>query len=1829
MASVPPTRLLYRGLGGDLVLPDHFWRSSRQPRIEFIIRAGGRAAAEAAVGALKRCLVRQTAKSPAGSSAGWLGTLKVDRPPQSDAAKRRGSVAAAAGLEVRVRVVSEPRVVGEDVRMAVELPQEEERPAGAKAARDRLAQAVLECCTTAIRGCAGAELRPARPLDLLVEETPGDFLGGVEFGLLSLTTERSTAMCYGIKDVGRRGVLFEVQVGRVDIGASIAFLSQYPAENEYLLPPLSCLEVIGTPRLDATADGEVVVVPLRVNSNLKTPTVDDLVARRKRLHSAATMNLREELVRGADEAEEALARTLTLRRRGGMEQLRGAKGNVNLHYDDGAMRADFVGSRWVTLYAPLLRVSTGKVYFEVTVLSAEPRATLSAGFAGPQFRGGVKGEMGDDNASWGVYSSGLCRHANRQLKFTNSRLSQQWLAAGAVLGVAVDLDQGEMRAFVRPEREKSNTNESSKTWEVVYESGVGPGKAVGGWLFPVLAGGWGVKVEYNLGQQRMKLDGPGPEYVPVAKAASLEGLYGESERAKTQEVRASCLVLDSLDVGRAGLLAEFDAVRDRHEMRAAEDYTSDDVYKRSLNEILEVKNCIEHKREAIVELLEAGAEPGQLQVVRKAPPKDFLNVGKLEDALVKGQDYTWPLLFSGWLRFIKEARVPTNFPPSIIALVWRAVLDAAVLESPGDSHMLVCVGGVEEPRIKLAELIPALRLRSSVLHERRFESAVVGLVLATTQQDSQEVDGSALRTLRVADFRGSDFSFAALLDLARAVVVGRLGGLLREVNGLVVQRPMKGQNLKSCVRRTPDREARVGEAETTTAPYTRDSCDLVGEEDRVIESMKAEERLGQRLTPVDWGFVTAEAACCQWTVLDISSNDLKCLDAKGIAVGLGEITTLTDLDISHNLVGPEGTTALGEVMPALKQLVRLAMGNNNIGTEGAAAVTAGLMHLHDLRFLGMRSNLIGSTGAAHIFDALSGLTSLAILDLEDNAIDKGVKAASTRLRNSPTLSVVNLSGQDVGDEAWDLVAALVPRTCSISIAFGVFTAVPADPPPFRRVCSAGSTIDIHVAVQENEHNASGVGDDSHKEWASAVYLPRRAPLDSDGASRLCRILGREIVSGLKSLELSLNQLGSDGASALAKELSRLTSLTNLGLAYNDIEFEGAKKIAAGLTALLDLRSLSLQGNCIGADGWKEVTIGLSKLENLSSLNGWNLYESLHSGGVTELLLGGQELAAAVSCLFHHSVESLTVLDVSSNELGLGRRGQAHADKAAVQVLEDIGSLHNLSTLSLANNSLGQQGGTVLGNVLERLVRLESLDLSRCNLGSKGASSVAQGLCRITGLQRLMLAGNGICKGANDVCAVFSSLLELNELDISNNKLGPEGGATLASSLKFLSAIVRLDVSNNLLGADGESMLAKQLGSFARLAELNLRGNTLGPIGSCAVLDCLAAASATVPFLHLVKLNLHDNYMGKIAALQAATSLAVLSSLVELVLSRNDLRSEGCNAITSALERHSMLRLLDFGENQIGLDGESAHLEGLAKAVKLETLLLNDNFLGASGIFAAFSVLAQLTLLKTLDLRDNALKEEGGTALGECLSLLTALETLDLDCNKLGAVGGAAAARAAAKLPGLKALNMRENCLGAPGTQMISACLTHLKSLHLDLRWNDLEKHCGRKVPLASPSRLINSAASCLQSLSFRRLVNTLNETETRGWLRKLNRGHLGAIHSDENWRERHCWVSNGRFQYESAKKKGEAELVAMLDDIVQVRPLPADWLSGHWIFRVDIRAAGSVVTDTDTTSPRPPVGKYSVFFSACSVEERKRWIAVLTKPNRRLSLSLNSIEAED
>ena len=122
-----------------------------------------------------------------------------------------------------------------DPPTAPAIPQERTEAAEMRALRERERALEQQLASTA----ADEWRQTARMLHIKCAEGGGR--GGVDFGFISTTTNELAAVSYlGGKEMP---VLFQFDVGDIDRGASLSFLSQYPNEDEVLIPPLSYLEV--------------------------------------------------------------------------------------------------------------------------------------------------------------------------------------------------------------------------------------------------------------------------------------------------------------------------------------------------------------------------------------------------------------------------------------------------------------------------------------------------------------------------------------------------------------------------------------------------------------------------------------------------------------------------------------------------------------------------------------------------------------------------------------------------------------------------------------------------------------------------------------------------------------------------------------------------------------------------------------------------------------------------------------------------------------------------------------------------------------------------------------------------------------------------------------------------------------------------------------------------------------------------------------------------------------------------------------------------------------------------------------------------------------------------------------------------------------------------------------------------------------------------------------------------------------------------------------------------------------------------------------------------
>ena len=112
--------------------------------------------------------------------------------------------------------------------------------------------------------------------------------GFTEWGFMSTTAKKEVAIEYSkIQEGNPLPRVLLISIGSVDRGACLTAFSQYQGEEEYLYAPFSFVEKDGQEFVEATIHGVVQVIPVRVNANIKTKTVEELVDQKKIMHLTA------------------------------------------------------------------------------------------------------------------------------------------------------------------------------------------------------------------------------------------------------------------------------------------------------------------------------------------------------------------------------------------------------------------------------------------------------------------------------------------------------------------------------------------------------------------------------------------------------------------------------------------------------------------------------------------------------------------------------------------------------------------------------------------------------------------------------------------------------------------------------------------------------------------------------------------------------------------------------------------------------------------------------------------------------------------------------------------------------------------------------------------------------------------------------------------------------------------------------------------------------------------------------------------------------------------------------------------------------------------------------------------------------------------------------------------------------------------------------------------------------------------------------------------------------------------------------------------------------
>lgn len=356
---------------------------------------------------------------------------------------------------------------------------------------------------------------------------------------------------------------------------------------------------------------------------------------------------------------------------------------------------------------------------------------------------------------------------------------------------------------------------------------------------------------------------------------------------------------------------------------------------------------------------------------------------------------------------------------------------------------------------------------------------------------------------------------------------------------------------------------------------------------------------------------------------------------------------------------------------------------------------------------------------------------------------------------------------------------------------------------------------------------------------------------------------------------------------------------------------------------------------------------------------------------------------------------------------------------------------------------------------------------------------------------------------------------LNCLRLPKNPLTARSSQALAAAFQaHISTLRELDVSENptvLQGGDGLSLLvgAMTTDDCQRLTRLNLTKNGIGnkKEGSHCIGRLLRRNKS------IVELILSHNNLSSRNMKDIAEGICDNTTIRSIDLSYNKISDKGVGRLMASLDSAQsscLLSELDLTYNKIGALG-AEHIATLLNLNNryIKKLNLSLNSIGPQGaVFFRWALQYNHTLLD-LNLSRNHILDEGAEAIAQGLrdSDDTHLQALDLSWNSLTNAGASALADVVRDNSMLQSLKLASNAIGDEGVNAIA------DALHADLALQELDI-VGNQM--RDPSGLVHLL--CYGSYTLQRLAYTKNNLSAEQEARML-----GAFQFREN---RRLWLQN-------------------------------------------------------------------------------------------------------
>ena len=414
--------------------------------------------------------------------------------------------------------------------------------------------------------------------------------------------------------------------------------------------------------------------------------------------------------------------------------------------------------------------------------------------------------------------------------------------------------------------------------------------------------------------------------------------------------------------------------------------------------------------------------------------------------------------------------------------------------------------------------------------------------------------------------------------------------------------------------------------------------------------------------------------------------------------------------------------------------------------------------MHKLRELEISSNQITEIAANHIAEVVSCNNKLESLWLNDNQFKAlGIQTICRSLCEISSLKLLNLNNNCITKEVANDIAAVISNNPLLTFVY-----VGNNNLKSLGIIKIANKLKTLSLLKFLDFEGNQITEDATNHIAEVIYN-NNEELGND----LAQVFANNPL--LETVDISHNNLKTQGIIRLCSSLQDLNQLKELRLGSNGIDERAADGIAAVIHSNPLLTGFDIGFNQLKSNGIIIIANALKKISCLKIL-------SFNNNQFTEA--AANDIAQVIAN--NNQIEEIYLNDNELKATGIKK------------ICKSLRQISTLKALGLGNNFISEEAAGDIAIVIDHNPLLESIDISNNSLKSNGMIIIARALKKLFHLINLWFNSNHITEDAgNDIGEMVAGKNKLKQLSLNNDKLKAIGTQRICKHLRETSTLTLL------------------------------------------------------------------------------------------------------------------------------------------------------------------------------------------------------------------------------------------------------------------------------------------------------------------------------------------------------------------------------------------------------------------------------------------------------